>query len=182
MLCTCDVPMSLLLNLVAAQDDAEAVRAATELSADAAEFTLPSAPAAPAAAPAVVPAKSAAGSTANGAASEADATRGLHANGIATENGIDDRHSKATVTANGQMTTSAGKSSSDGPEKSGREGSEAQAKHTKASGAVAKMIQSLESGLKAKGPLPNGLPNGASLGMEEASLKKDPIVVQANGK
>ena len=49
--------MSLLLNLVAAQDDAEAVRAATELSADAAEFTLPSAPAAPAAAPAVVPAK-----------------------------------------------------------------------------------------------------------------------------
>ena len=177
--------MSLLLKFVTAQDDAEAVRAATELSADAAEFTLPSAPAAPAAAPALVPAKSAAGSTANGAASEPDAIRGLpavHANGIATENGIDDRHSKAAVTANGQMTTSAGKSSSGGPEKSGKEGSEAQGKHAKGSGAVAKMIQSLESGLKAKGPLPNGLPNGASLGMEEASLKKDPIVVQANGK
>ena len=177
--------MSLLLNLVTTQDDAEAVRAATELSADAAEFTLPSAPAAPAAAPAPVPAKSAAGSSANGAASEADAVRGLpavHANGIATENGIDDRHSKAAVTANGQMTASPGKSSSGGPENGGKEGSEAQAKHAKGSGAVAKMIQSLESGLKAKGPLPNRLPNGTSLGVEEASLKKDPIVVQANGK
>ena len=177
--------MSLLLNRVTMQDDAEALRAATELSADAAEFTLPPAPAAPAAAPALVPAKSAAGSTANGAASDADAIRGLpavHANGIATENGIDDKHSKAAVTANGQVTASAGKSSSGGPEKSGKEGSEAQAKHAKGSGAVAKMIQSLESGLKAKGPLPNGLPNGASLGMEEAGLNNDPIVVQANGK
>lgn len=106
-----------------------------------------------------------------------------HANGIAENNGIDERESKLTVTANGQPTAPecAAHNESSGER---REKGEPEAKPKPAKGgAVAAMIAKLnrESGLKGKAQLPNGLPNGSAPGKEEPLLNKDPIVVQANG-
>jgi hypothetical protein len=106
-----------------------------------------------------------------------------HPNGIPEENGIDDRESKLTATANGQLAApeSAAHSESSG-ERREKGGPEAKPKPAKG-GAVAAMIAKLnmESGLKGKAQLPNGLPNGSATGKEEPLLNKDPIVVQANG-
>ena len=106
-----------------------------------------------------------------------------HPNGFAEENGIDDRESKLTATANGQSndTESAAHSANSGERRANGE-PEAKPKPAKG-GAVAAMIAKLnmESGLKGKAQLPIGLPNGSATSKEEPLLNKDPIVVQANG-
>ena len=163
------------------QDEATTAKAGTELSVDAAEFRLPQGPAEPTA--------SAAATTIDTNSAErtsaAEAPKGHPAaqtNGITTENGVDEKASKTAATTNGLETPSESEDSESSTETREEEGVSAQ-KSSKG-GAVAKMIakMNLESNLKEKPAMANGLPNGSAAGKEEALLNKDPIVVQANGE
>lgn len=166
------------------QDDAAPIKAATtELSADAAEFCLPAAPAEPPAAAAAV--SSAADGPAKDSAA-ADVIKKVPAaetNGIVMETDVGERVENTESMANGQQTASdcADSADSEHGAETKDEGAEAKTKPGKG-GSVARMILSLESSMKVKAPLANGLPNGSAPGRPEAHLSKDPIVVQANGE
>ncbi len=154
---------------------------ATELSADAAEFRLPheeaAAPAASVAAP-----EAETSAAADVGKAQAPEDHPAHMNGIATENGIDDSASNTTASENGLKSTAENvhENSESGAER--REDQVANAQKSGKGGSVAKMVLSLEGGLKGRAALGNGLPNGISPGKEEPLLSKDPIVVQANGE
>ena len=154
---------------------------ATELSADAAEFRLPhEEAAAPAASAAAAGAETVAAVKAGNAQASEDPP--AHPNGIATQNGIGDRAPNTAAVENGQKDTAENvdDTSESGAER--REDEGANAHKSAKGGAVAKMVLSLEGGLKGRAALPNGLPNGSAPGKEEPLLSKDPIVVQANGE
>ena len=167
------------------QNEPTSDKPATELSADAPDFRLPHEEAA-----APVASASAAGAETN-ATMEAGSTQAPkhpppHPNGIPTENGVDDRAISTTALENGLNGTaeSVNENGESGAER--REDEGADTHNSARGGAVAKMVLSLEGGLKGRAApangLPNGLPNGTAPGKEEPLLGKDPIVVQANGE
>lgn len=162
------------------QEEATSGNAAKELSVDAAEFRLPGEGSAAPAAPAAAGARADAGAAASVSTAQAPKGRPAHPNGIATENGVDDRAGSAAASENGLKSSAESAGSEGGKER--RESEGASARKSARGGAVAKMIQSLEGGLKGKPALSNGLPNGISPGKEDLHLGKDPVVVHANGK
>ena len=164
------------------QAEDTSVKPATELSADAAEFRLPhEETAAPAAFAAAAGAETGAAVKAGNVQASEDPP--AHPNGIATENGIGDRAPHTAAVENGLTDPAENVDDTSESAAERREDDKGAIAHNSGKGgAVAKMVLSLEGGLKGRAALPNGLPNGSAPGKEEPLLSKDPIVGQANGE